>query len=250
MFPPDTDPWPAYTAWDFFPPTFDCPHELERVGSLGDGGKWICGMSRIEDKPSCIIYVFGLDWASSWEAELLSRTQHCEIWGYDASGAEKFGWQITGDLRYRTHFAQFQLGPKDSHGPDDSPKIYTLDTLMRMNGHSHIDILKIDIEGWEFETMKTLVGGYLEAKQPLPFGQLQIEIHAWKKRFQDFMAWWELLETAGLRPFAAEPNLVYVNYNRQSGAELMDYSLLNIKGENVFISHGEPQPLARRDDRA
>ena len=41
------------------PPTFDCPHELERIGAVGDGGKWICGLSRIEDKPDCVIYTFG-----------------------------------------------------------------------------------------------------------------------------------------------------------------------------------------------
>lgn len=44
---------------DFFPPTFDCPHDLERVGMAGDGGKWICGLSRLEDKPDCVIYTFG-----------------------------------------------------------------------------------------------------------------------------------------------------------------------------------------------
>lgn len=29
-----------FTVWDFFPPAFNCPHEMERVGRLGDGGKW------------------------------------------------------------------------------------------------------------------------------------------------------------------------------------------------------------------
>ena len=31
-------------------------------------------------------------------------------------------------------------------------------------------------------------------------------------------------------------NLVYANYNRQSGVELAQYSFLNIRGDNVFIS--------------
>ena len=38
----------------------------------------------------------------------------------------------------------------------------------------------------------------------LPFGQLQIELHIWNQRFQDFLEWWELLEAAGLRPFHQE----------------------------------------------
>ncbi|CAL1697515.1 unnamed protein product [Somion occarium] len=235
MFPPDKDPWPAYTAWDFFPPTFDCPHDLERIGSAGDGGKWICGLSRLEDKPNCVIYTFGVDWDSSFEGEVLSRTRHCEIWGHDALHTG-FGHQIPKDLKHRTHFAQLQLGPKDSHGPDDTPKIWTLQSLMRQNGHKHIDILKIDIEGWEFDTLRSIVQTFLDWETPLPFGQLQMEIHAWNKKFPDFLNWFEFLESAGLRPFMSAPNLVYVNYNRQSGAELVDYSFLNIKGQNVFVS--------------
>ena len=46
-------------AGDFFPPIYNCPHELDRLGALGDGGKWMCGMSRIQDKPDCVIYSFG-----------------------------------------------------------------------------------------------------------------------------------------------------------------------------------------------
>jgi len=242
MFPPDLDPWPAYTAWDFFPPAFNCPHEVERIGSLGDGGKWICGLSRLADKKDCVIYSFGIDWDSSFESEVLSRTKHCEIWGFDAI-QEQFGSQITeGDskIRSRAHFRQLQLGPKDSHASGDSPKIYTLQNLMRANGHTHIDILKIDVEGWEFETLKSLVSSYIDTEEPLPFGQLQIEVHAWNKRFHDFLGWWEMLESVGLRPFMSEPNLVYVNYNRQAGTELADYSFLNVRGSNVFISEIPP----------
>jgi hypothetical protein len=44
---------------DYFPAAFNCPHELERIGNLGDGGKWTCGLSRIASKPNCIIYSFG-----------------------------------------------------------------------------------------------------------------------------------------------------------------------------------------------
>src|ERR1700683_3847923 len=44
---------------DFFPPAFNCPHELERIGALGDGGKWLYGLSRVAEKPDCIVYSFG-----------------------------------------------------------------------------------------------------------------------------------------------------------------------------------------------
>ena len=77
-FPPDKEPWPPYTVcksspllrttsahyWitllgDFFPPAFFCPHELERVGELGDGGKWVCGLSQLQEKEDCVVYSVG-----------------------------------------------------------------------------------------------------------------------------------------------------------------------------------------------
>ena len=82
---------------------------------------------------ACLIgRLAGIDWDSSWEAEVLSRTEHCEIWGFDYA-QEGFGPDIR-SMKQRTHFRQLQLGPRDSHGPDDDPKVYTLQTLMFENG--------------------------------------------------------------------------------------------------------------------
>jgi len=106
---------------------------------------------------------------------------------------------------------------------------------MKMNGHTHIDILKIDIEGWEFETMENLLRPYIKSGKPLPFGQLSMEIHLWDKSFESFLGWWEVLEEAGLRPFWTEPNLVYQIYNKKGTPDLAEYSFLNVKGDNVFI---------------
>ncbi|KAI0632581.1 methyltransferase domain-containing protein [Trametes polyzona] len=277
MFPPDQDPWPPYTVWDFFPPIFNCPHELDRVGSLGDGGKWMCGISRIEDKPDCLIYSFGVDSSYSFERTLLQTTRYCEVWIYDSTKGEHAKSQIPHSLRHRAHFAKIALGASDRHGPGDDPKTWTLKSLMTENGHSHIDFLRMDVEGWEWETFRGIVRDFtLERVTPpqaqgahgdggadiggtnggavggsartvheregvLPFGQLQIELHVWNQRFQDFLEWWELLEASGLRPFHSEINLVYANYNRHSGVELAEYSFLNIRGENAFINDYVPE---------
>ncbi|TCD68574.1 hypothetical protein EIP91_010499 [Steccherinum ochraceum] len=235
MFPPDKDPWPPYTVWDFFPPAFNCPHERERVGQLGDGGKWVCGLHRVEDKPDCVIYSFGINGESSFEAEILERTNHCQIWGYDFS-VRSFGPQIPTLSSFRTHFKAYGLAGGDSHGPNDNPKMYTLQSLMDLNGHKHIDILKIDVESWEFDVLNAFVKPYLDAGKPLPFGQLQIELHMWNKKFPEFLAFWEMLEAAGLRPFMQEPNLVYNNYNKGGDQDLSEYSFINVKGDNIFVS--------------
>ena len=230
---------------------------MERHGALGDGGKWICGLSRLAEKPDCIVYSFGafflvlctvnynpflvflgINHESSFEAEVLSNTRHCQIWGYDFS-VNSFGPEISNSLRHRAHFHAYGLSGQDKHGPDDNPPMYTLESLMKMNGnfcpnhfridkpqlwqilqftgHTHIDLLKIDIEGWEFETMTDFLKPYVDSGKPLPFGQLSMEIHLWDKSFESFLGWWEMLEAAGLRPFATEPNLVYLNYNKKKG---------------------------------
>ncbi|OAX37470.1 hypothetical protein K503DRAFT_866852 [Rhizopogon vinicolor AM-OR11-026] len=231
MFPSDKDPWPAYTVWSFFPPSFNCPHELERVGALGDGGKWACGLSRLEHKPDCIIYTFGMNYETSFEAEILERTRHCQVWGYDYRSSS-FGSHIKNN--YRSHFFSWGLANIDSH--EGKPKLYTLKTLLEMNKHDHIDVLKIDIEGWEFDTLTQIIQPYLLSGEPLPFGQLILELHTWDKKFNEFLPWWEMLEQAGLRPFMNEVNLVYQNYNRGKDTDLAEYSFINIKGNNIFVS--------------
>ncbi|KAJ7777901.1 methyltransferase domain-containing protein [Mycena maculata] len=233
LFPPNVNPWPAYTVWDFFPAAYNCPHEIARLGALGDGGKWVCGLSRVEHKPDCIVYSVGINYESSFEAEILSNTQGCQIWGYDFT-VNSFGPQISPAQSSRTHFNAYGLAGTD-HTSDDGHKMYTLETLMKMNGHTHIDILKIDIERWEFETLTALIKPYLASGKPLPFGQLQLEVHIWNMSFEEYLTWWEMLEAAGLRPFWTEPNLVYQNYNRGGSTDLAEYSFLNIKGANVFI---------------
>ncbi|KIY67323.1 hypothetical protein CYLTODRAFT_422660 [Cylindrobasidium torrendii FP15055 ss-10] len=234
MFPPDKNPWPAYTVWDFFPPSFNCPHELERIGSLGDGGKWVCGLSRIQEKPDCLIYSMGINYESSFEAEILDNTRHCQIYGYDST-TKSFGPQIPRTQSARAHFTRVGLSgttvPANSeHGPS-----YPLETIMEKNGHDHIDILRVDVESAEFDTFAAMLAPYVRSGKPLPFGQLLLEIHVWNKNFASFLSWWELFESAGLRPFSSEPNLVYQNYNKQANSDLAEYSFLNIRGDNIFI---------------
>jgi len=75
---------------------------VERIGTLGDGGKYVCGLERVAKKPKCVVYSVGmylLKWCtvppltscagingeSSFEAAILENTSGCEIWGYDFS---------------------------------------------------------------------------------------------------------------------------------------------------------------------
>lgn len=80
----------------------------------------------------------------------------------------------------------------------DAIKVPCVDlaTLMRRNGHSHIDLLKLDIEGAEYEVLDAL----LESR--LSVGQILVEFHHGTlpgiRRSQTIRAILKLL-TAGLR---------------------------------------------------
>ncbi|KAI0290328.1 methyltransferase domain-containing protein [Multifurca ochricompacta] len=248
LFPPDKEPWPPYTVWDFFPPAFSCPHELERIGALGDGGKWVCGLSRLQEKENCVVYSVGTPDYASFEAELLARTRHCQLFVFDHTAREY--WDSRGTAQ-RAHFKRYRVAGYDAQATNDSPKTHTLESLMRQNGHTHIDILKIDLEGWEFDTLTAFLIPSMEysAEKPrvAPVSEMLLELHLWNREFLDLLNWWTVLERAGLRAVAREPNLVYQNYNRLQGAELAEYTFLNVAIPNVFISddnHTSSSPLS------
>lgn len=110
--------------------------------------------------------------------------------GFDFSVAE-WGPELRADseVNARAHFFPYKIGAADNHTA--SPKEYSLQGIMQELGHEFIDIWKvrsspspsasaveavqIDIEGSEFSALKAVIESF-EGK-PLPFGQMQIEIH-------------------------------------------------------------------------
>jgi hypothetical protein len=167
-----------------------------------------------------------------------------------------------------------------NHNDNDNPKYWTFDSLMSshwcardfllsafspliglLSGHTFIDILKIDIEGGEFDALATFLAAHAE-DAVFPVGQLQLEIHArdGHENFEYFARWWATLEAAGLRPFWTELNLVYVNIVRGVRPELaevsssicfrsprgivlneirppsLQYSSMNIRGDHALVN--------------
>lgn len=110
---------------------------MERIGRLGDGGKWVCGMSKYEQLPAsrpCVVYSFGVQTESSYEDETIERT-HCEVWAYDFSVTD-FGKQLTPEHKMRAHFMKAGIDGKTDKTQD--PPFYTIQDLMKMNGHDYM----------------------------------------------------------------------------------------------------------------
>ncbi|KXJ88515.1 methyltransferase domain-domain-containing protein [Microdochium bolleyi] len=157
-----------FTIWDYTTAAFNCPHSVQRIGRLGDGGKWICGLELLEELPApktpespspCVVYSFGINTESSFEDALLSRTKGCEIWGYDFS-VNDFGPQLNRSADYvsRAHFNKAGIaGVTDTK---KKPPFYSIQDLLKKNGHDHIDVLKMDIEGFEFDTMRSIIDAF------------------------------------------------------------------------------------------
>ncbi|KAG9232587.1 methyltransferase domain-containing protein [Amylocarpus encephaloides] len=237
---PDMDFFPAvngptyftYLAsiWDLVPASYNCPWEVERIGRMGDGGKWVCGMSRYEKSSRpCILYSFGVQNESTFEQEMLERT-NCEIWGYDFS-VEGWGPQIQPDVRSRTHFMKAAISSDTDINSD--PPAYSIQDLMSQNGHDYIDILKIDIEYAEFNALSSLNKHTQGLEIEMPIGQMLIELHLFN--YQQittpiFLDWWESMEYRGMRPAWTEPNLLAVSVHLEDGMpRLAEYTMVNVQ---------------------
>ncbi|KAF9168006.1 hypothetical protein DFQ26_001986 [Actinomortierella ambigua] len=228
------DPWFVLMYWWwYFPASYVCPHDIQRVGPLSDGGKWLCGMSLYEEKPraKCIIYSFGVNHETRFEGEMLDRTD-CEIWAYDAS-VSRMGPETDG--RPKVHFEPVFVGSEDKIGADG--KVWkTLKTIMKENGHDWIDILKIDIEGSEYATLGKMMDDFPDV---LPFSQLQLELHVHESHisFPDFLTWWQRLEGKGIRPWWTEINLNPTYSGQRAWAS--EYCFINTRGgaKNVLIQN-------------
>lgn len=80
----------------------------------------------------------------------------------------------------------------------------------------------MDIEQYEFTAMDKLIQDF--AGEPLPIGQLLVEIHLMglsddlnRPNFPEFLQWWETLEACGLRPVWTELNLLAVTLHAEDG---------------------------------
>jgi hypothetical protein len=154
-------------------PTLACMLE-ERLGSLADGGKWVCNPSRIspaammEARP-CLVYSFGSNNDFSFEKDVYQITQ-CEIHTFDP-----YVGDVPRGLPPYVNFHPLGLADRDNA----SKRLFSLPSIQAMLNHTshghHIDILKFDIEGSEW----TFLFSALQNAQLNHVRQLLFELHNW-----------------------------------------------------------------------
>lgn len=138
----------------FYSPGFTCPEE-ERIGRLGDGGKWMCDPYRVWSRqfvnlstkptvPPVLVYSIGSnnDWGFEDSVLADGRCPYCEIHTFDHT--------INANTQKPdvVNFHKIGLAAKDEAGKN----LKTLPTLIKELGHENrrIEIFKIDCEGCEW----------------------------------------------------------------------------------------------------
>ena len=163
--------------------------QLESAGS--EYGGWTYNAWSLS--PSSVVYSVGIGEDTSWDEGILQK-YGCQVWGFDPT--PKAIAYVQGNTRLGDNFhlvteglstmegkVNFTMPANKDHvsmregshaglGDVISVNVNTLENFMERFGHSHLDILKIDIEGSEYQVLEDLITrGYF------PFDQLLVEWH-------------------------------------------------------------------------
>ena len=211
---------------DPFRDFYRCPGITEKVGALSDGGKWVCGVDTLLQRPDCVIYSFGSNGDTSFE-EVLLQTTKCSVWTFDPTlnAAQQAKINAVPGL----HFAPVGLADMDGD-MDIAGKVRpvrTLATLMRERGHAWLDVLKMDIEGGEW----AVLDGFVRNGSALPVSQAQIEFHVDKP--QDAVETMAGLVGVGWRVFHVEEN---VYCGTDCAGKFYELSLAQVNAEDQIVT--------------
>lgn len=205
----------AHTHDRFFPfvpmATCDATH-LECIGGpcRDDLSKNICGLqehvtvvnttatatAKSQEEPSlaaaeaaatssCVIYSIGGNNEWAFENDLLQRTP-CEIHTFDCTG-ERERFQVPPHPRLHFHhvcltaYSRNYNNVTNPHKPDGTMigESWTLLEMQKKLGHNRIDLLKVDIEGWEYPMFYSwpTLDQVVESEEILLPMQIVVEIH-------------------------------------------------------------------------
>ena len=148
-------------------PTIQCEFE-RRLGNSGDGGKWICDVHRFDqlNSTNLLIYSFGSNGDFSFERAVKQRLPQSDIHTFDMGV-----YQCPENI---CTFHQARLGG----GKDGNSKSLRMIINELNHRNREIGILKVDIEGGEYDLFEDLFDPSAKAQQGTPLiRQILFEIH-------------------------------------------------------------------------
>jgi hypothetical protein len=187
---------------------------MVRVGTFGDGGKWVSDPQSLGT--GAVVYSFGAGSEISFDAEM-AGLYGCEVHCFDPTPSVVRGFvdcrpgQPVGKGTFWFHAVG--LGPVslEPERADDlvlegqKCKVKRLEEIAADLGHDNVDILKIDIEGGEMAALtQILESGTLAS---LSVKQLLVEFHLWDdQHWESFVKIIGVLRDRGYRIFRKEFN--------------------------------------------
>jgi hypothetical protein len=186
-------------------PALTCDFE-ERIGAVGDGGKWLCNAYKIAQAEQCNVLSIGSNNDYGFEEAMHKLNPSCQIHTFDhtvtPAGTPPF-----------VKFHRFGLGSQSTGN------IRTMKDVIDMAGFQGkvIDVLKIDCEGCEFSVYKEFFTGFIR--------QILIEIHY--KNGQATDALLQDMHDHGYVIFHKEPNTLGCS------GECIEYAFLKVNFTNT-----------------
>ena len=209
QYVPDAEDF--YILYNVLAPEVFCK-DLVRIGKITDGGKWICNPVKVMDMKKCTIYSLGIHNDPSFERDFQIFTENkCLLRSVDKGEQRKNTLDI---IRNANGIFKKALLTNET---DKSQDHYTFKDLLVLTGDKRIDILKIDIEGFEYKLINELVS--------VPICQILIEIHG-----DTALKHLQLLRTFSEHGFYLFSYEINGAYHR-----LSEYSLIN---EKCFQDYG------------
>jgi len=197
----------TYAVFQPFEPLLSC-ERVDRVGRLGDGGKYVCNGDLLARRP-CVVYSFGGSDDLSFELEM-NASFGCTTRTFDPTPglAERMQPQLKPGMTYHA----VGLGPTTLDPSASDPyalrmgevtvRTRSLSSIAGELGDSHVDLLKIDIEGGEWSALPQLLND--PGFERLGVQQMQIEFH-WARLSEAAPVFAALLRR-GYAVFAREVN--------------------------------------------
>jgi len=251
--------WNAYR--EVFDPMAECaPDQRVCIGGpcRSDESKVTCGINAL--RPGCVVYSIGGNDQWGFETDVLEKTP-CTVHTFDCTGPRS---RFHPPVHERLHFHHVCLGAYHEDAPTTCQgkkkkcgPTWTLLEIQQKLDHKHVDLHKMDIEGFEwpiFDSWPELGLGQSESgishgiihnnnnnssnsssKVVLPT-QLLVEIH-YKTRFS---ALWKPNRTGFGSPFKDPPDIVLL----QAHLLRMGYIVVE-RDDNRFCNHCTELTLIR-----
>jgi hypothetical protein len=213
-------------------------------GACGkDESKIMCGTEQLQSNKQCVIYSVGGNNMWGFELDVLNRTS-CEIHTFDCTGSRS---RFHKPDNNRLTFHHVCLGAVSQPAPEKEctnegrkticGPIMTLKEIQSMLGHTQIDLLKFDIEGYEWPIFESWpeISDSSSSSFVYPM-QILVEIH-YQTQFPDL---WLPKQASAHEDFRFATDIVRL----QSHFLRMGYAVI-VRDDNRFCKHCSELTLLR-----